>query len=375
MKLDKLKNELVEIKNLDEQEKFLELLNESKVTLDNQPPKPDVLLKMGGVDMFTCGDLSAVVSKAGHGKSTLLSLVCGEMINTKDSFFESELKDERPILYFDTEMSDYDVWRITHRLNKLTGLESEELQKRFEVFKTEHLGDDNRKNFIMEVVKMYKPQFVIIDGVTDLIGSINDEAIAKKTVSEFRAIANEFKCHILAVIHSNEGNLAGTEARGWIGKEWKRKAEGEINVKFDNKEFKVSCGKGRHGRFDDWTFELDQTTKAPYFTGKKEKTEVETNRESATNAKNDIDIRNELAEELSNRVDVIDICRGGSTQGAIVEILKTMPGVGKTQAETLVKLMVTDGKYFKREGNKVHLVDNKQIGVFGDNPDEPDLPF
>ena len=170
--------------------------------------------------------------------------------------------------------------------------------------------------------------------------------------------------------------MAGDEARGWIGKEWKRKAEGEINVKFDNKEFKVSCGKGRHGRFVDWTFELDQATLAPYYTGERELTEVESGREQAKNYLSDLGARNELCAELMGRQEVKTAFENGGTQKALAEILRTKPGIAKTSSEDIAKLLVQDGIYFKREGGKVLLVDMNQLAI--DAPaieDEEDLPF
>ena len=373
MKTDKLKNKLVSIAHLSDEQKRREILEESRVLLDLPPPKPDVLLSMGGTEMFTCGDISTVVSKAGHGKTTLLSLIVGQMISPKDEFFITQLAEEDKIVYFDTEQSDYDVWRVISRISKVTGLDGKNLHDKVQVYRTEHIGDAGRKDFIIGTIKDVKPKFVIIDGLTDLISSINDEEVAKRTISEIRSIANELKCHILSVVHANEGG-ATDEPRGWIGKEGVRKSEGIIHVKFDNKEFKVKCLKGRHGRFDDWSFELDQTTVAPYFTGIKEKTETEQGRDESKDAIYDAGARLNIAKELADRPEVIRACKEGITAGTLSEVLQTKPGVGKGKANSLVKLMVEDANVFYRDksrANRIYLVNNNQASVF----EEDDLPF
>ena len=375
MKTDKLKNKLVSIAHLSDEQKRREILEESRVLLDLPPPKPEVLLSMGGTEMFTCGDISTVVSKAGHGKTTLLSLLVGQMISPKDEFFITQLSEEDKIVYFDTEQSDYDVWRVISRISKVTGLDAKNLHDKVQVYKTEHIGDSSRKDFIIGTIKDVKPKFVIIDGLTDLISSINDEEIAKRTISEIRAIANDLKCHILSVVHANESSTTD-EPRGWIGKEGVRKSEGIIHVKFDNKEFKVKCLKGRHGRFQEWTFELDQTTAVPYFTGIKERSEVEMGRDASKDAIKDSETRDDIAKELSERSEVINACREGITAGALSEILQTKPGVGKGKANSLIKLMVEDAKIFYRDkdrGGRIYLVNQNQASVFEE--DDLDLPF
>ncbi len=372
--MNELKNKLVPMKSLTEEEKMKETLELSRMSLENPPPKPDVLLSMGGTQMFTVGDISTVVSRAGHGKTTLLSLICGEMIKPSDPFFESQLSDEKPILYFDTEQADYDVWRVLNRLSKSTGLTGEELDKRILVYKTEHLGDEKRKDFVMSVIKDQKPQFAIIDGLTDLVETINEESIAKKMVAELRGLANEYKCHILSIVHANEGG-ATEEPRGWVGKEGVRKSEGVIGVKFDNKEFKVHCQKGRHGRFKDWTFELDQTTTVPYFTGEKVKTEAESNREEGKNALSDQDTRIVLASELSLRADVKDACENGATQKVLWEILSSKNGIGVIAAQKLIKMMAEDKIIFEFRGTKVFIIDPDQTEIYEPPNDEDDLPF
>lgn len=242
-------------------DKKLEKLLSYEITDANIPEKPDVLLKIDNTEMFTVGDISAVVGQAGHGKSLLLSMIATQMMNNTEDFFTAQLNGK--ILWFDTEQSEYDVYRVRERIRKSANVND------FHIIRMRELPYKSRKDAIFTLIDHFKPKLVVIDGITDIISSVLDEEEAKLVVEELSTVTSRNQCHILGVIHQNEGGGASwsPKARGHIGSEWTRKAEGIIQVSFKNKKFHVQCMKGRHGRFDEFTFEYDNVKGQAYFTG------------------------------------------------------------------------------------------------------------
>ena len=247
------------------------------VKLSDNPPKPETLLKMANgkfdkdgnqffADYFTVGDISVIVGKSGNGKSNLVALLISQMLNNnrKDRFV-SELKADAKILVMDTEQSEYDVWRLTEKLAIINEGDTSGLS-RVIVKRTEPLAATFRKKLLIDLMKDEKPALVVLDGVADILATINDEKEAKETIAEIRTIAQELKIHLVGIIHSSDKNTSSNEAMGWAGTVWKQKAEGQINVHYsrDFEEFVVQFHKARHGFPQDWKFKFDGLKGVPY---------------------------------------------------------------------------------------------------------------
>lgn len=260
------------------------------VTLDNPPEKPPTLLKMINdedkfAEFFTVGDISAVVGRSGNGKSNLLCLTISEMIQNKNTdHFQTQLKEDKPIIWIDTEQSDYDVWRILEKISNKTGLSNEEIKKRIIVKKTESIPPKWRKQLLFDIINDYQPELLILDGVADIVDSINDEKEAKEVIREIRGFASKSSTHIIGVIHSSDKNNQSNEAMGWIGTVWKHKAEGQMNCSYDKKNqlFNVTFEKARHGFPKNFSFVWDKELHAPLF-----KPDSELSKELTDTEKND----------------------------------------------------------------------------------------
>ena len=98
--------------------------------------------------------------------------------------------------------------------------------------------------------------FVVIDGIRDLITSINDEAEASNIASKLLKWTEEFNIHIVVVLHENPGS---DKARGHIGTELMNKAETVIALqvdKYDENVSIVSAGFCRNKAFKPFAFTI-----------------------------------------------------------------------------------------------------------------------
>jgi hypothetical protein len=98
--------------------------------------------------------------------------------------------------------------------------------------------------------------FVVIDGIRDLITSINDEAESTNMASKLLEWTERYNIHIVVILHENPGS---DKARGHIGTELTNKAETVITVqidKYDDDVSIVSAGFCRNKSFKPFAFKI-----------------------------------------------------------------------------------------------------------------------
>ena len=159
------------------------------------------------------------------------------------------------VLYFDTEQSKYHVQLAVKRIcrqievdipNNLSpyGLRKSSPSERLKL--VEH-AIENTPNL----------GFVVVDGIKDLVTSINDEAEASNIASKLLKWTEEYNIHIVVVLHENPSS---DKARGHIGTELINKAETVIAIQIDKNDEDVSivsAGFCRNKSFKSFAFEID----------------------------------------------------------------------------------------------------------------------
>ena len=204
------------------------------------------------------GNFSMVIGKAKSRKSFFISLIASVLSSNMvffDRFKGCLPKHKDKVLYFDTEQSKYHLQlslkRVCSQINnpqpqniKVYGLRSKSPQERLNmveaaIYKTPNLG------------------FVIIDGVKDLITSINDEEQATMIATKLLKWTEEVGIHIILVLHQNKSD---NNARGHLGTELLNKCETVLSVTkdSDNKEISiVEAEQCRNIEPEPFAFEID----------------------------------------------------------------------------------------------------------------------
>ena len=205
------------------------------------------------------GNFSMVKGKAKSKKSFFLNMTLSVALSD-DKIHEtmrSPLKiGSDNVLYFDTEQSEYHVQYAVKRIRSQVGENS--LNK----LQTYHLRELNpKKRFeIIERVIESTPNIglVVIDGIRDLITSINDESESTMMASKLLEWTQRFNIHIITVLHENP---TGEKARGHLGTELTNKAEAVITVEVDKDNSDVSIVKPtscRNKPFEPFAFTINQ---------------------------------------------------------------------------------------------------------------------
>ncbi|MBR9847322.1 MAG: AAA family ATPase [Algicola sp.] len=198
-------------------------------TEDIQNAEPVLVQQINGQDkvISTLGDFSLILGKAKSRKSflmTILSAAC-TMSDSYFNFHNRLPKEKQNIVFFDTEQSKRHVQLLVQRVISIIGVEKPDY---FNVYQLRKF-DVHERLAIIENIILSTPFLgvVIIDGIRDLVTSINDEEQATMVTSKLLKWSEELNIHIYVVLHQNKSDF---NARGHLGTELQNKAQTVLTV-------------------------------------------------------------------------------------------------------------------------------------------------
>jgi len=203
-------------------------LSSSRVNINDIVPVPpiciEVIIDGIGHTFGTLGNFTLLIGKAKAGKTFALSLILAAALVSGEPFqkvLRATLPDnKKTILYFDTEQSRYHVHKVLKRICAISGIS---FPYNLVVYSLRKYTAAERLEMI-EFALYNTPNIgmVVIDGIRDLITSINDEEQASMITSKLLKWSEELNIHIITVLHQNKGD---NNARGHLGTELTNKSE------------------------------------------------------------------------------------------------------------------------------------------------------
>ncbi len=191
------------------------------------------------------GALIPVVGKQKSRKTTVLTSVIAAALSEREvcGFI---YKEERPILWLDTEQPEFYFWLTQWRICVQSGGVSDRLYS----YMLRDMDTTARRKAIDELIAAIDPAIVVIDGVADLIKSVNNEDECKEFVDGWlMPIATQGRT-VFAVLHLNKGD---GQMSGWIGTVLGRKSDGTLQVEHvDDFSVDVMMRDGRGERPPAW---------------------------------------------------------------------------------------------------------------------------
>jgi hypothetical protein len=219
-----------------------EWLRMAKIDPKEKIEKPPVCLSIidgehPGI-IGTLGNFSLIIGKAKSKKTFSLCLFLSALVANKTVFgkFKGTLPENKTkVIFFDTEQSRYHVQKFYHRVCELLPIED---PVNFESYCLRKHTPAERLQIIEYLINLDPDLgFVAIDGIRDLVTSINDEEEATKIASCLLRWTEQRSIHIVTVLHQNKGDL---NARGHLGTELVNKAETVLSVTLDPQDKKTS---------------------------------------------------------------------------------------------------------------------------------------
>ena len=238
-------------------------LKSYKIDISKVIPPPEIAWEIRDdnseefILLGTLGNFSMVKGKAKSKKSFFINMAISAAVSKGliQNKLRSPLKDDfNKVLYFDTEQSKYHVQKAVKRICTQIGVG---IPSNLNTYGLRKSSPSERLKLVEYAIENTPSLgFVVIDGIRDLITSINDEAEASNIASKLLKWTEEYNIHIVVVLHENPGS---DKARGHIGTELMNKAETVIALqvdKYDDNISIVSAGLCRNKAFKPFAFTI-----------------------------------------------------------------------------------------------------------------------
>ena len=239
-------------------------LESYRIDVSEEVPPPEIAWEVRNDDskdftiLGTLGNFSLVKGKAKSKKSFFINMAIaaavGEGAVLQDKFRCPLKEGFSDVLYFDTEQSRYHVQKAAKRICRQVGVD---VPPNLTTFGLRKASPSERLKLVEYAIENTPNLgFVVIDGVRDLITSINDEGESTTMSSSLLRWTEEYNIHIIVVLHENPGS---DKARGHIGTELTNKAETVIALEVDKSDVNisiVSAGFCRNKSFEPFAFEI-----------------------------------------------------------------------------------------------------------------------
>ncbi len=238
-------------------------IKEQFVIADNvEYPDPEYLIRIGDVPTLPKGNLVSLSAKWKNGKTFFCDILAGIFLGSRIYANCENLIKQGKVQFFDTEQAVSDTARIRKTIKAITPAER---HGDLEVFCLRNAGIDNdehddeisRYEFIKRSLEHDHPDLVIVDGIADLIYNYNDVIESQTMVNNLAALANEFNCCIVVVMHQNKGKQ-DKSMKGHIGTMLYQKSSDVFQIEKVANLFVVTHSVSRHRQCEELIFKLDE---------------------------------------------------------------------------------------------------------------------
>jgi len=249
-------------------------------------PEPYHILEFNKVGFGKIGGFGAISGQRKNGKTFLIAqlmaaiLGCDGNERTKQYLPGLRVPDRTleflghppKVMYVDTEMEKLSSAKVLRRVHWLCGQDMSQPfpGDLFSVLWLKNMPSNDgvavhrkRYDLIRLAVDAIQPDVIFIDGLRDLLSSINDEESITKILNDFGSLAEERNINIWMALHQNPSKKEDAEdlkMRGWAGTEYGNKVSDTL-VSIKNKtangvSFVVKQQDARDKDMDDWKFEI-----------------------------------------------------------------------------------------------------------------------
>lgn len=219
----------------------LSMIKSCEIDYSNPPKEPQHIVSVNGVPLGTAGNLLCVTGGEGTGKSNFVSaMIAGAVLENRNKnidtlgFHVFHNQTQKAVILYDTEQSESQLFKNVS--NALRRAELNEMPNFFKAFYLATMSRKERLESIRNSMDLYYHryggiQFVVIDGIADLVRSVNDEIESVALVDELYRMAAIYSTCIVGVLHFVPN---GMKLRGHIGSEMQRKSAGILSIEQDD---------------------------------------------------------------------------------------------------------------------------------------------
>lgn len=215
----------------------LESILKRRVTDTSEATRHPPVISISGKPFGRRGDFAIVMGIKKSGKTTVLRfMVATALMNDVAGMdtlgIRSEPANGADVVMIDTEGTEEDSQDFIEGVMRI--MDVEEQPANLHVYNFRPYTQAECREATEALLQHHNnAHLVIIDGISDLVKSINDDATGNETVRWLMASAARMGCCIVVAIHENQNNETGDRGRGHLGQELERKASGAIGIRKD----------------------------------------------------------------------------------------------------------------------------------------------
>lgn len=215
----------------------LDILTETRFSQDHEPDRGKIVITIETEIIATLQNFITVsaIEKGGKGKFIapfLAGGICGQEVYGISTRLPA---DRTRVALFDTEQGDYHFYKSITNIKRLAQLER--LPDNFDAYKLRKQEPDEILPTIEAYLKTYPDcSLLAIDGLIDLMYSINDEIKCAQLVKRLMNLTEVYNTCIIAALHRSKSS---NNTIGHLGSFANRKAESVLLVE-KNKDGSIS---------------------------------------------------------------------------------------------------------------------------------------
>lgn len=215
------------------------------------------------IPIGTYGNFSFIHAESKVGKSFFTSLLTSAFQGGKNKY-TGKIKGFRggeygkKIIHFDTEQSRFHCQKVFRRPLTMNGIDED---NEYYTYALRNMDAAERVDFIDYILtdKFNSEDIglVIIDGIADLLYDFNNIEQSQAVIQKLMTWTDDLKCHIITVIHSNNGS---DKPAGTLGSFLEKKTETQIKLEKNSINqgwVTVECKRGRNRNFETFSFSVD----------------------------------------------------------------------------------------------------------------------
>ena len=205
---------------------LLELIEKYRIKAASEYAEKDYLLERDGVGFSPRGNVMALSAEKKAGKTWFGMAMCAALLSGNYLGMQSRVEKAR-VLFFDTEQDESDGQRIQRRVHFACQWDFHLDNDQFMIFHLREINQADRRDFVCKAIEFLKPDFVIVDGIRDLLADFNDLEQSAAVIQDFMRLSSEQNCAIWAVLHVNPNS---EKMRGHLGTELGNKVADIIHM-------------------------------------------------------------------------------------------------------------------------------------------------
>lgn len=246
---------------------FKEMLNNALIDPSEELKPQPIAISIGSsnykgveypIPFGSYGDFSCIVGASKSKKTFFKSMIEAGYIGGKSNIYNPSIKghdsQDKFVISFDTEQSQYHTQRVQRRVLELVGAN-------YDLYKTFSLraySPKERFDFIDWIVfeSDFKDKIGLmsIDGYVDLVTDFNSLEQSTGLTEKLLQWTAKGKMHCTGILHKNFGTAKPV---GHVGSSVLKKAETVVFIEKDEERTIAKCEYSRNQSFEDITFQVD----------------------------------------------------------------------------------------------------------------------